>query len=86
MTVGLAPAAAGGEAPLASAFLQLAVPWLATAESERMPGGLMPADGVLAGLLARNALERGAFRSAAGRRVPAFDLGPCPAARAAWSS
>ena len=78
VTVGLAPAAAGGEAPLASAFLQLAVPWLATAESERMPGGLMPADGALAGLLARNALERGAFRSAAGRPVPAFDLGPAP--------
>ena len=78
VTVGLAPAAAGGEAPLASAFLQLAVPWLATAESERMPGGLMPADGAFAGLLARNALERGAFRSAAGRPVPVFDLGAAP--------
>jgi len=76
--VGLAAWADGGEAPLASAFLQLAAPWLATAESERMPGGLMPADAVLAGMLARSALERGAFRSAAGRRVPAFDLGPGP--------
>jgi uncharacterized protein len=77
--VGLAPSAAGGEAPLASAFLQLGTPWLATAESERMPGGLMPGDGVLAGLLARNALERGAFRSAAGGRVLAHALGPSPA-------
>jgi hypothetical protein len=74
--VGLAPSSAGGEAPVASAFLQLAAPWLATAESDLMPGGLMPADAMLAGLLARNALERGAFRSAAGRPVPAFDLGP----------
>jgi len=77
--VGLAPSAPGGAAPLASAFLQLATSWLATVESERLPGGLMPSDGVLAGLLARNALEQGAFRSAAGRRVPAVDLGPDPA-------
>jgi hypothetical protein len=40
-----------------------------------MPGGLLPSDGVLAGLLARSALERGAFRSAAGQPVPALDLG-----------
>ena len=39
--MGLAPAA-GGEAPLASAFLQLTTPWLATAEAAFMPGGLMP--------------------------------------------
>jgi hypothetical protein len=77
--VGLAPSSTGGEAPLASAFLQLGAPWLATGESELMPGGLMPSDGVLAGLLARNALERGAFRSAAGGLAPVHDLGPDPA-------
>ena len=77
--LGLAPSVAGGEAPLASAFLQLGAPWLAAAESELMPGGLMPSDGVLAGLLARHALERGTFRSAAGGLAPVHDLGPGPA-------
>jgi Bacteriophage tail sheath protein len=74
--VGLAPSADGGDAPLASALLQLGTPWLAVAESEFMPGGLMPTDGVLAGMLARSALERGAFRSAAGRLAGVRDLGP----------
>ena len=36
----------------------------------------MPVDGVLAGMLARTALERGTFRSAAGRTAPVHDLGP----------
>jgi hypothetical protein len=74
--VGLAPSADGGDAPLASAFLQLGTPWLAVAESEFMPGGLMPTDGVLAGMLARTALDRGTFRSAAGRPAGVRDLGP----------
>jgi uncharacterized protein len=77
--VGLASSTDGGEAPLASVFLQLGTPWLAGAESEFLPGGLMPSDGVLAGLLARNALERGAFRSAAGALAPIHNLGPGPA-------
>ena len=57
---GLSNAAPNGG--LASAFIQLAYPWLRIAGSE----GLIGPDGVLAGLLARNALTRGAFRSAAG--------------------
>lgn len=50
---------------LASAFLQLTYPWLRTAGSENLPEGLESPDGVLTGLLARNALTRGTFRSAA---------------------
>jgi hypothetical protein len=51
---------------LSSAFLQLAYPWAATPGGARLPAGLEPPDGLLAGVLARNAVERGAFRSAAG--------------------
>ncbi len=50
---------------LASAFVQLTYPWLRTAGSDGLPEGLESPDGVLVGLLARNALTRGAFRSAA---------------------
>ncbi len=62
-------AAAGGASSacsLASAFLQLNYPWLRTRHSGDLPGGVEPADGVLAGVLARNALVRGAFRNASG--------------------
>ena len=51
---------------LASAFVQLAYPWPRTASSSDLPEGLAPPDGILAGLLATNALTRGTFRSAAG--------------------
>jgi hypothetical protein len=51
---------------LASAFVQLAYPWARTAAAGLLPEGLEPPDGVLAGVLARNALLRGAYRSAAG--------------------
>ena len=50
---------------LASAFLQLLYPWTRTAGSARLPEGLESPEGVAAGLLARNALTRGAYRSAA---------------------
>lgn len=50
---------------IASAFVQLAYPWVRTPGSARLPEGLEPPDAVLAGLLARNALVRGAYRSAA---------------------
>ncbi len=49
---------------LASAFLQLSFPWLRTQYSGDLPGDVEPAEGVLAGLLARNALMRGSFRNA----------------------
>ncbi len=49
---------------IASAFLQLAYPWLKTRWSNDLPEGVEPAEGVLLGQLARNALTRGTFRSA----------------------
>jgi hypothetical protein len=49
---------------LSSCFLQLAYPWLKTSGSGTLLEELEPPDGVLAGLLARNALTRGAFTSA----------------------
>jgi hypothetical protein len=71
----LAPA--GG---VASAFVQLAYPWLRTRAAVDLPEGLEPPDGVLAGLIAVNALTRGTFRSVAGRRLPeVFDTEPRPA-------
>jgi hypothetical protein len=48
---------------LATAFLQLGYPWLQMAYSGDLPGNLEPPEGVTAGLLARNALTRGTFRS-----------------------
>jgi phage tail sheath protein FI len=52
---------------LASAFVQLAYPWLRTRGSARLPEEVEPPEGVLAGLLAQNTLTRGAYRSAAGQ-------------------
>jgi hypothetical protein len=57
---------AGG---LATGFLQLVYPWLAIEGSDRVPGGIVPPDAILCGLLAGNALARGCFRSAAGAPV-----------------
>jgi hypothetical protein len=67
----LAPAAAGEGAATASAFVQLAWPWLKTAQGTDLPGQLEAPDGLLAGLVARNALARGTFRSIAGTPLPA---------------
>ncbi len=51
-------------ANLSSAFLQLGYPWLKTTGSNILLESLEPPDGVLVGLLARNALKRGTFTSA----------------------
>ncbi len=51
----------------ASAFVQLAYPWLRTQAGDDLPEGAEPPDGLLAGLLAANALTRGTFHSVAGR-------------------
>jgi hypothetical protein len=58
----------GGAAarPRVSSFVQVAFPWVTTQGSRGLPEGLEPSDGVLTGVLARNALMRGTFRSAAG--------------------
>lgn len=50
---------------LASTFLQLVYPWAKTPGSINLPQQLESPDAVLTGILARNALMRGTFRSAA---------------------
>ncbi len=62
---------------LSTAFLQLAYPWLTTTGSHVLNESLEPPDGALVGLLARNALTRGAFMDAT-KIVPAeiSDLWP----------
>jgi hypothetical protein len=50
---------------LASAFVQLVYPWVRTPGSAALPDGVESPEGVMAGLLARNALTRGTYRSAA---------------------
>lgn len=49
-----------------SAFVQLAYPWVRCKSSSRLPEQLAGPDAVVTGVLARNALTRGAFASAAG--------------------
>ena len=83
------------EAQIGSPALQLAWPWIETAVTRTMPEGVSGGDGALAGVLARNALARGAFRSAAGlvltavtRTAPALARGDIerglPDGRADW--
>jgi phage tail sheath protein FI len=56
-----------GDTSPASAFVQLAYPWLRTQSSDDLPESAEPPDGLLAGLMAANALSRGTFHSVAGR-------------------
>jgi Bacteriophage tail sheath protein len=73
----LAQSAREDSAGAASAFLQLAYPWLRTEAARGLPEQLEGPDGVLAGLLADNALTRGTFRSATHRTVrEVFDVLP----------
>ncbi|MDC6171041.1 phage tail sheath C-terminal domain-containing protein, partial [Paucibacter sp. XJ19-41] len=58
-----------GEGELLSDRLQLAYPWLRTDASADAQGGVEAPEGSLAGLLARSALERGSYRSAARQRI-----------------
>ncbi|WP_418320171.1 phage tail sheath C-terminal domain-containing protein [Piscinibacter sakaiensis] len=51
---------------LRSSMVQLATPWLRPTHAARTPEGLLPADGVLAGLVAAGVLSRGAARTVAG--------------------
>jgi hypothetical protein len=66
---------------IGNARLQLAYPWIATEASRPCPESVESPEGVFAGLVARQALAKGAFHSAAGqepvsvrRTVPALDL------------
>jgi len=54
---------------IATAFLQLTYPWLQMSYAGDLPANLEPPEGVLAGLLARNALTRGSFRNASAPAV-----------------
>ena len=56
----------GSDQGVASAFVQLAWPWLRTRVSADLPEGLESPDGVLAGLIAAGSALRGSFRSVAG--------------------
>lgn len=60
-----------------TAFLQLSYPWLKTTGSDVLNESLEPPDGALVGILARNALTRGAFTNAT-KIVPSeiFDVSP----------
>lgn len=53
-----------------AAFVQFGWPWVKTRHSSDLPSLLEPPDGPLTGLLARNALSRGTFRSVAGTPLP----------------
>jgi hypothetical protein len=53
-----------------TAFVQLAYPWLRTPCSSNLPGGVEAPDGVVAGVLANNALTRGSWRSAIRQPIP----------------
>lgn len=64
---------------IASAFLQLAYPWVRSDGSGNLPERLESPDGVLAGVLARNALMRGAYHSAAGLHLAdVYEVAPTP--------
>ena len=54
---------------LASAFVQIVYPWLHMVHGADLPSAMEPGEGALAGVLARNALTRGSFHSAAGLRL-----------------
>lgn len=64
------PALSGGQTDaekegcsIASAFVQLGYPWLQLSYAGDLPANLEPPEGVIAGVMARNALTRGTFRS-----------------------
>ena len=57
---------------LLSDRLQLAYPWIRSGDSADAQGGVEAPEGSLAGVLARSALERGSYRSAAFRPLHRF--------------
>lgn len=70
---------------LASAFLQISWPWLQTPLGKRLPQNIAPGEGTLLGVLARNALLRGAYRSIAGQATTNL-IGTYPALSSAHLS
>src|SRR5262245_49858651 len=63
---------------LMSDRLQLVYPWLVTRDSGDCQGGVEAPEGTLAGILARGAVQRGAFRSLAGQPATRY-IGSQPA-------
>lgn len=61
----MSPGTAAAPGALLSDRLQLAYPWVVSHDSADCQGGVEAPEGTLAGVLARSALERGAYRSAA---------------------
>jgi uncharacterized protein len=53
---------------------QLVQPWLTTADGTDLPGGVVPPEAVLAGVLGAHALTSGSFLSAAGTPIAATGL------------
>lgn len=73
LLLSLPPGAEGALGHLPAEALELcqvAQPWLATPDGTDLAGGLVPPDGVLAGLLAGHTLTAGCFLSAASTPVP----------------
>lgn len=61
----------------ASAAVQVVYPWPRTATAQRLPENIESPDGIFAGVLARNALSRGTFHSAAGLPlIDVYDVAP----------
>lgn len=56
----------GAAVSVRSSMVQLATPWLRPLRALRVPGGVLPGDGALAGLVASKVLAQGAARTAAG--------------------
>ena len=48
---------------ISSSFVQLCYPWINTSQSSALAQGVEPPEGALCGLLARNAISRGAYRA-----------------------
>lgn len=68
----LANSPAGSPAGCGSAFVQVVFPWVRTRASALLPEALESPDAVLAGMLARSALVRGAYVTVAGQ--PPLDV------------
>lgn len=60
-------------AKVKTAFVQLVYPWIRNRDTVRLPGDLAAPDGLVAGLLAANALTRGTWASIMRQSLPAVD-------------
>ncbi|WP_172330712.1 hypothetical protein [Mangrovicoccus sp. HB161399] len=60
----------GGFARLSSDRVQVVYPWVVSPLARGYPGTAMPADGLLAGIIAGSTLAQGAWRTVAGRALP----------------